>query len=78
MLETIAQCAALLDAGETHDAGFDGVVARACRRPELLLLGALLHDIGKGLPGDHSQVGADVALGMMRRIGLDSGIVLVI
>jgi len=72
LLETIAQCAALLDAGETRDAGFDGVVARACRRPELLLLGALLHDIGKGLPGDHSQVGADVALGMMRRIGLDS------
>jgi [protein-PII] uridylyltransferase len=72
LLETIAQCAALLDAGETRDADFDGVVARACRRPELLLLGALLHDIGKGLPGDHSDAGSEIALAMMRRIGLDS------
>ena len=27
------------------------------RRPDLLLLGALLHDIGKGLPGDHTEAG---------------------
>jgi [protein-PII] uridylyltransferase len=72
LLEAVAQCAALLEAGEQRDAAFDGVVARACRRPELLLLGALLHDIGKGRPGDHSDVGADIALGMVRRIGLDS------
>ena len=44
----------------------------ACRRPELLLLGALLHDIGKGLPADHSDVGATIASQVARRIGLDS------
>jgi [protein-PII] uridylyltransferase len=48
------------------------VVARACRRPELLLFGALLHDLAKGLPGDHSVVGAETADRIGRRMGLDS------
>ena len=45
---------------------------RACRRPELLLLGALLHDISKGLPGDHSEVGEHTAEQIVRRMGFDS------
>jgi [protein-PII] uridylyltransferase len=72
LLEALAICAELLDAGEAPDPGFDGVVARACRRPELLLLGALLHDIGKGMVADHSGVGATIASQVARRIGLDS------
>lgn len=39
-------------------------------RPDLLLLGALLHDIGKGYPGDHSVVGAPIAARIARRTGL--------
>ncbi|MFG2060122.1 [protein-PII] uridylyltransferase [Micromonospora sp. NPDC048871] len=39
-------------------------------RPDLLLLGAFLHDIGKGLPGDHSTVGAPIAESIAARIGL--------
>ena len=50
----------------------DAVVARACRRPELLLLGALLHDIAKGRPGDHSEVGEQTADQVVRRMGFDS------
>ncbi len=64
LLEAVAECAAIL--GED---GFDGLVARDVRR-DLLLLGALLHDIGKGRPGDHSDVGAATADEVARRLGL--------
>ncbi|WFE34221.1 [protein-PII] uridylyltransferase [Micromonospora sp. WMMD975] len=43
---------------------------RDVERPDLLLLGAFLHDIGKGLPGDHSTVGAPLAEAVAARIGL--------
>jgi [protein-PII] uridylyltransferase len=43
---------------------------REVDRPDLLLIGAFLHDIGKGLPGDHSVVGAPIAAGIATRIGL--------
>ncbi|WP_435152477.1 [protein-PII] uridylyltransferase, partial [Micromonospora aurantiaca (nom. illeg.)] len=43
---------------------------RDVERPDLLLLGAFLHDIGKGLDGDHSTVGAPLAEAVATRIGL--------
>ncbi len=39
-------------------------------RPDLLLLGALVHDIGKGRDEDHSVVGAELARHIGRRLGL--------
>ena len=77
LLEAVAQCARLLDAGEKrfepgHEIDVEAVVARACRRPELLLLGALLHDISKGMAGDHSEVGEHTAESVVRRMGFDS------
>jgi [protein-PII] uridylyltransferase len=44
--------------------------AREVARPDLLFLGALLHDIGKGLRGDHSLVGVEIATGIAESIGL--------
>src|SRR4051812_23671307 len=38
-------------------------------RPDLLLVGALLHDIGKGWPGAHSVVGEPIAAGIATRMG---------
>ena len=38
-------------------------------RPDLLLVGTLLHDIGKGYPGDHTAVGMEVVERIATRMG---------
>jgi len=39
------------------------------RRPDLLLVGAFLHDIGKGYPGDHSEAGVNLVDKIAPRMG---------
>jgi [protein-PII] uridylyltransferase len=55
LLETVANAA-----GHARDVG----------RPDLLVLGALLHDIGKGTGGDHSEAGAVITAAIAERLGL--------
>jgi [protein-PII] uridylyltransferase len=43
---------------------------RDVARPDLLLVGALLHDIGKGYPGDHTEVGVQLIGSIGERMGL--------
>jgi [protein-PII] uridylyltransferase len=56
LLETAAQAALLV---------------RGISRPDLLLVSALLHDIGKGWAGDHSKVGAPIAARVAERMGFE-------
>ena len=61
LCETAAQAARIID-------GRRGDLAR----PDLLLVAALLHDIGKGYPGDHTEVGMVLMDGIARRMGFDA------
>nr|WP_272578534.1 MULTISPECIES: [protein-PII] uridylyltransferase [unclassified Streptomyces] len=47
-------------------------LTRRVHRPDLLLVAALLHDIGKGWPGDHSVAGETIARDVAARLGFDA------
>ena len=51
---------------------------RDVSRPDLLLVGALLHDIGKGHPGDHTEVGMELVAVIGPRMGFDAADVAVL
>ncbi len=62
LCETAAQAADMISGGEV-----------AVRRTDLLLVASLLHDIGKGYPGDHTVVGMELIEVIGRRMGFDDG-----
>lgn len=45
-------------------------LAHRVSRPDLLVLGALLHDLGKGYPGDHTEVGMELVRTVGPKLGL--------
>ncbi|HEX6419263.1 MAG TPA: [protein-PII] uridylyltransferase [Acidimicrobiales bacterium] len=47
-----------------------GALAGRVPRPDLLVLAALFHDIGKGEPGDHTDNGVRLLAGIAPRLGL--------
>ncbi len=46
-------------------------VCHKINRPELLYIALIFHDIAKGLPGDHSEIGAKMARKFCMRMRLD-------
>lgn len=44
-------------------------LTRRVSRPDLLLVGAWLHDIGKGSPGDHTDAGVELVARIAARLG---------
>ncbi|MEV0192424.1 [protein-PII] uridylyltransferase [Kitasatospora purpeofusca] len=46
-------------------------MTRRVARPDLLLVAALLHDLGKGWPGDHSEAGEVIVRDVAARMGFD-------
>jgi [protein-PII] uridylyltransferase len=44
---------------------------RDVARPDLLLVGALMHDLGKGYPGDHTDAGVELVGTVIGRMGFD-------
>ena len=50
-------------------AAYAAAMTRDVARPDLLLVAALLHDVGKGWPGDHSVSGQVVARDVAHRVG---------
>src|SRR5680860_667438 len=49
-----------------------GRLLRRVSRPDVLMVAALLHDIGKGGVADHSVAGEPLASDVARRMGFDS------
>jgi [protein-PII] uridylyltransferase len=47
------------------------LLAGRVRRPDLLVVGTWLHDIGKGFPGDHTVVGMHIVADIGTRMGFD-------
>lgn len=54
----------------TETVAYASALSTRVARPDLLVLGALLHDIGKGREEDHSIVGAELATQIGRRMGM--------
>jgi len=64
-IHTVEQCLR-----HKSEDGWQGRQWRALTRPRPLLLAALFHDLGKGLPGDHADVGAVLARDTCMRLGV--------
>lgn len=71
-LEVVANTRRFMRADYTDKFPVSTRIAQRLRKPSLLYIAALYHDIGKGRGGDHSELGAVDAHGFCQRHGLDA------
>ena len=71
-LEVVANTRRFMRADYTDKFPVSTRIAQRLRKPTLLYIAALYHDIGKGRGGDHSELGAVDAHGFCERHGLDA------
>lgn len=71
-LEVVANTRRFMRADYTDKFPVSTRIAQRLRKPELLYMAALYHDIGKGRGGDHSELGSVDAQGFCERHGLDA------
>ncbi|HEY3778295.1 MAG TPA: [protein-PII] uridylyltransferase [Rhizomicrobium sp.] len=70
LIRTVGQLASLEHGDCTKGEGLATDVMHRIGSRDALYCAAFLHDIGKGVPGDHSEAGASAALDLCRRWGL--------
>jgi [protein-PII] uridylyltransferase len=72
LIRAIGNIAAIERGALTSDHPLASDIVRRIKSRETLYVAALLHDIAKGLPGDHSDEGADIAARLCPRWGLSA------
>jgi [protein-PII] uridylyltransferase len=69
-IRAVGEITALLGRDVKRDMPVQRLALSRVRRPHVLALATLFHDVGKGRGRDHSEKGAELAAGIASRIGL--------
>ncbi len=68
-IRAISELSMLMTREGRANHGCAAMALRSLRKPHLVLLATLLHDIGKGQGGDHEELGAEIASRIASRLG---------
>ena len=71
LIRAVGNVAAIERGEHKHDHPLSSDIIKRIKSRETLYTAMLLHDIAKGLPGDHSDVGAEIARSLCPRLGLN-------
>jgi [protein-PII] uridylyltransferase len=70
LIRTVGNLAAIERGELANDHPLAGELIHRVKSREALYCAAFLHDVGKGMPGNHSEIGADIAQSLCLRWGL--------
>jgi [protein-PII] uridylyltransferase len=70
LIRAVGNIAAIERGERKHDHPLSSEIIKRIKSRETLYCATLLHDIAKGLPGHHSDVGAEIARALCPRLGL--------